>query len=37
MAKDAETLVYYAGDGTFKPETAKSWVIDDTAKPHLLR
>ncbi len=33
MAKAyAETLVYYAGDGNFKPELAKSWVIDDANK-----
>jgi peptide/nickel transport system substrate-binding protein len=27
-----ETLVYYAGTGDFKPELAKSWDIDTTAK-----
>jgi len=33
MAKAyAETLVYWAGDGEFKPELAKSWEIDETAK-----
>jgi len=33
MAKAyAETLVYYAGTGDFKPELAKSWDIDTTAK-----
>ena len=33
MAKAyAETLVYWAGDGEFKPELAKSWEIDTTAK-----
>lgn len=33
MAKSyAETLVYYAADGTFQPELAKSWDIDTTAK-----
>ena len=28
----AETLCYYAGTGDFKPELAKSWDIDNTAK-----
>jgi len=28
----AETLVYYSGSGDFKPELAKSWTIDSTAK-----
>ena len=28
----AETLCYYAGTGDFKPELAKSWDIDTTAK-----
>jgi peptide/nickel transport system substrate-binding protein len=28
----SETLVYYAGTGDFKPELAKSWDIDTTAK-----
>jgi ABC-type transport system substrate-binding protein len=33
MAKAyAETLVYWAGDGEFKAELAKSWEIDETAK-----
>jgi len=33
MAKAyAETLVYYSGTGDFKPELAKSWKIDETAK-----
>jgi len=28
----AETLCYYSGTGDFKPELAKSWEIDTTAK-----
>jgi peptide/nickel transport system substrate-binding protein len=33
MAKAyAETLIYWAGDGEFKPELAKSWDINDTNK-----
>jgi peptide/nickel transport system substrate-binding protein len=28
----AETLIYWAGDGEFKPELAKSWEIDEASK-----
>jgi peptide/nickel transport system substrate-binding protein len=28
----AETLVYWAGNGEFKPELAKSWDLDETKK-----